>query len=91
MKKSLLILVLVLFGITQLIAQAPQAFNYQAIARDKAGNILSNQQVSIKIIILQGDVDGPAVYQETHTATTNNFGLINLDIGDGRRTTDGGS
>ncbi len=91
MKKSLLILVLVLFGITQLIAQAPQAFNYQAIARDKAGNILSNQQVSIKISLLQGDIDGPAVYQETHTSTTNDFGLINLSIGDGRGTTDGGS
>ena len=63
MKKSLLILVLVLLCITQLIAQAPQAFNYQAIARDKSGNILSNQLVSIKISMLQGDIDGTAFYQ----------------------------
>ncbi|MCK4678977.1 MAG: Vir protein, partial [Bacteroidales bacterium] len=88
MKKFLLLFGMVLVTCS-IVAQAPQAFKYQAIARDVAGNILSNRQVSIKIIILQGDADGPAVYQETHTATTNNFGLINLDIGDGRRTTDG--
>ncbi|MCK4700529.1 MAG: hypothetical protein KAT38_09350, partial [Bacteroidales bacterium] len=88
MKKFLLLFGMVLV-VCSIVAQTPQAFNYQAIARDKAGNILSNQQVSIKISILQGDVVGPAVYQETHTSTTNDFGLINLSIGNGNQELEG--
>ena len=89
MKKILLLFGMVLV-VCSIFAQAPQSFNYQAIARDKTGNILSKQQVSIKISMLQGAVDGLAVYQETHSATTNDFGLINLSIGEGQRTMDGG-
>ncbi len=65
------------------LAQAPQAFKYQAIARDINGAILASQNVSFQISILQGSESGTSVYTETQTATTNQFGLANLNIGTG--------
>jgi len=63
--------------------QAPQGFNYQAVVRDYADNIFANEVVGIKISILQGNVDGTVVYSELHSPTTNSFGLVNLEIGNG--------
>ncbi|MCK5838408.1 MAG: hypothetical protein KAG99_01110, partial [Bacteroidales bacterium] len=64
-------------------AQAPQAFKYQAIARDHDGTILSNQQISVEVKLIQGSNRGVAVYSEQHFTTTNDFGLISLTIGQG--------
>lgn len=65
-------------------AQSPQSFRYQAVARDNSGNILANQNVSFRISILSGGVSGTAAYSETHTGlSTNNFGLVELEIGKG--------
>ncbi len=72
----------------KLFAQAPQKFNYQAVVRDDAGNLVSEQLVSIKISILQGAVDGTVVYSETHSPTTNAYGLVTLDVGEGATTDD---
>ncbi|MCD4735800.1 MAG: PKD domain-containing protein [Bacteroidales bacterium] len=66
-----------------LMAQAPQSFKYQAIARDASGQEITDQEVSMQISILQGSAAGTAVYVETFTPTTNGFGLINLTIGEG--------
>jgi len=43
-------------------AQTPQAFKYQAIARDNNGEVLINQPVSLKISLLHDAIDGTAVY-----------------------------
>lgn len=67
----------------QVIAQAPEKINYQSIVRNSSGAILANQNVGIRFQILQSSEFGAAVYVETHTITTNAFGLINLEIGDG--------
>jgi len=84
MKKTITILAaIILLSIEGVLAQAPQSFKYQAIARDNSGNILANQNVSFRISILQGSTSGPSVYTETQTATTNQFGLANLNIGMG--------
>ncbi len=64
-------------------AQAPQSFKYQAIARDGSGQILDNQNISFQISILQGSTTGTSIYTETFTTTTNQFGLVNLNIGTG--------
>lgn len=64
-------------------AQSPQVFNYQAVARDAAGAVLADQNVSFRISILEGNAGGTAVYTETHLATTNQFGLVNLKVGNG--------
>jgi hypothetical protein len=72
-----------LFGLN-VFAQVPQAFKYQAVARNASGVVLANKPVSFRIGILSGSAAGIALYTETHTAkTTNEFGLVNLEIGKG--------
>lgn len=57
---------------------------YQAVVRDNAGQILANQNVSFRISILQDEPTGTVMFQEEHVGiTTNEYGLINLVIGDG--------
>jgi hypothetical protein len=83
MIRTLILLCLTLTITGPLMAQAPQKFKYQAVARDNAGNVIANQQVSFLITIRDGSPIGPDVYHETHDVTTNQFGLITLDIGNG--------
>lgn len=64
-------------------AQAPQKFNYQAVARNAVGAVLPNQNVKIRASILDGSSTGTSQYSETHSATTNQLGLFNLAIGGG--------
>ncbi|MCH8318195.1 MAG: hypothetical protein IIA88_06825, partial [Bacteroidetes bacterium] len=86
MKKLAIIFVVAVFislDVIRTFAQTPQSFNYQAIARDISGNILANQNVSFKIIILKTSTTGTVVYSETHSIITNQFGLVNIQIGNG--------
>ncbi|HOY31047.1 MAG TPA: tail fiber domain-containing protein [Bacteroidales bacterium] len=64
-------------------AQAPQAFNYQAVARDISGNVLPNQLLGIRVSLHMGTATGTVVYSETFTPTTNPYGLFTLSIGIG--------
>jgi hypothetical protein len=64
-------------------AQVPQGLNYQAIARQTDGTIIPAQAIGIRFSILDGGPSGTIVYQETQQATTNNFGLFTLTIGNG--------
>ena len=64
-------------------AQAPQAFPYQAVARNSIGNLLSNQNISVRFSILEGSNVGMVVYKETQNTTTNSLGLFNVNIGQG--------
>jgi hypothetical protein len=82
MKKFTLTL-LTFVSVIMLFAQSPQAFKYQAVARDNTGNILNNQLVSFRISVLQGSATGTSVFSETHQAVTDDFGLTNLEIGNG--------
>ncbi|MCB2220759.1 MAG: tail fiber domain-containing protein [Bacteroidetes bacterium] len=83
MKKIAFIILLALIAFKPILSQSPQAFKYQAVARDNAGNSLSNQLVSFRMSVLQGSATGTSVYTETHQTTTNGFGLANLEIGNG--------
>ncbi len=90
MKKSIYPLTLVLIITfanllisTSLFGQAPEAFTYQAIVRDNTGQPLPNTTVTFQFNILQGSASGILVYSENHAATTNGFGLVNLQIGQG--------
>jgi trimeric autotransporter adhesin len=67
----------------QVRAQAPRAFKYQAVARDAAGNLLASQAVAFRIKIHMGSSSDTVVYTETHSVTTNTFGMVNLSIGSG--------
>jgi len=61
----------------------PMGINYQTVIRDGDGNILPNTELSLQMTIHTGSPDGAVVYSETHEATTNAFGLVNLVIGYG--------
>lgn len=80
MKKLFLFLVLICLGFFAL-AQTPQAFKYQAVARDMEGNPVTNQQIAVKISILSGSASGTVVYSELHNPVTNSLGLFDLEIG----------
>ena len=82
MKKINLLLLLLLF-ILNGFAQTPESFKYQAVVRNASGDIIVNQIVGVQIEILQGSNTGFVVYSETHSVMTNNFGLINFNIGEG--------
>jgi len=81
--KKIYTLFLALIFAGSLMAQTPQSFKYQAVARDASGDVVADQAVGMQISILQGSTSGTAVYVETFTPTTNEFGLINLNIGAG--------
>jgi hypothetical protein len=78
----LLTAVLMLFMVPALlIAQTPTTFNYQAVLRNTDGTTKSNVNVNIGMEIHQATETGTVVYSETHSTTTNDFGMVNLEIG----------
>ena len=64
-------------------AQSPQAVCYQAVATDAAGIELQARNISIRSTLLQGTIDGAVVTQEIYQVVTDDFGLFNLEIGQG--------
>lgn len=86
MKRTILTLLLVFVATTmfgQMVGQIPQKLSYQAVVRNASNELVSNQDIGIRISILQGDPDGTAVYTETQNAITNANGLLSIKIGDG--------
>ena len=78
MKKLLFFLLLVL-ATNSLFSQA-KGINYKAIISDN-GTLLQNQAIQVQFSILR---DGTALeYQETHSTTTDDNGIIILNIGEG--------
>lgn len=60
-------------------AQAPSSFNYQAVLRNSDGSVKANTEVSLTVSIL--DDSNTEVFSETHSVTTNAYGLVTLAIG----------
>ena len=82
--KHLFILLSVVFLCTHSNGQAPQKMSYQAVIRNSAGTLLpNNTAVGMRVSILQQTPTGTAVYVETQAATTNENGLIDIQIGAG--------
>ncbi|MCW3807589.1 hypothetical protein [Plebeiibacterium marinum] len=75
------LLLLTIYG--SLYCQSPEKFKYQSIIRDGSGNIISEQDISMKINIIEGNTNGIIIYSENHSVTTNKFGLVNIEIGSG--------
>nr|HPI70266.1 hypothetical protein [Tenuifilaceae bacterium] len=65
-----------------LFAQVPQGFNYQAVVRNDQGELLAQQQVSIRIS-LQDETGAVTHYSETHSVTTSLQGVVNFVVGGG--------
>jgi hypothetical protein len=82
MKKLYTLLASFLITLT-LFAQAPEKMSYQAVVRDANNALIMNQAVGMRIQILQGSVSGTTVYEETQIPTSNDNGLVTLEIGTG--------
>ncbi len=83
MKKLLLLGLYWLATVGALANTTPEKINYQGVARSADGTLLVNQKLGIQIQIRTVDSGGTIVYSETHTVTTNQYGLFSLQIGDG--------
>ncbi|MFC2137835.1 uroporphyrinogen decarboxylase family protein [Bacteroidota bacterium] len=86
--KKLTPLVFIMFFLLSIISnnlfcQSNKAIKYQSIIRDSKGKVIENQNVSIKINIIQNSPSGLTVYSEKHDVISNQFGLINIEIGNG--------
>ncbi len=80
MKKLLLSFAAMLMLCATMFAQAPSAFKYQAVARDASGQIMADKTMSVRTSIITGAL---VEYSETHTVTTNEFGLFTVEVGRG--------
>lgn len=61
----------------------PQLMNYQGVARGHDGQVLADQQISLRIHIVSGEVGGPIAYTEVHRLRTGALGSFNVRIGGG--------
>jgi|GEM_PF-1993450 len=82
MKKIILILSTIYF-VLNASAQAPYSFNFQSVITDQNNKAVANQTFSLRFSIIKDNPTGSEVYQETHSLSTNNYGLISLKIGEG--------
>jgi len=80
-RASIVAVMLMLTG--SVLAQAPQAFKYQAVVRDSLGHAIASGNVSMRMSIIFGTPQGSAIYSEIHNVITSPLGLITLDIGTG--------
>ena len=80
--RSSLVLLFVLASLT-MDAQAPQKMSYQAVLRDASQALLVNQDIGMRMSILQGSASGSAVYVELHSVQTNTNGLVTVELGNG--------
>lgn len=83
MKRINVLFVAVLLFTLTIIAQSPNAFKYQAVIRDNTGNIIASKNVGLRISIIKDNIFGVNSYIETHSVQTNQYGLVNLLIGQG--------
>jgi len=87
MKKFYAILCLVIASLTQLQAQTPQGFNYQATVRNSVGDLIVNTNVYFKFNVIQGSLTAVPIFTETHYVSTDDLGQVNLVIGQGTANT----
>jgi uncharacterized protein (TIGR02145 family) len=64
-----------------LTAQAPALIPYQGAARNGAGQPLTNASLNARFTIHNQSVNGPSVWQEEQTVSTNNLGLFTAQLG----------
>ena len=82
MKRHLLFLCGLILS-ASMFAQTPQGISHQAVMRDAQGDLIANSPIGIQVSILQGSMEGVAVYVERHEPVSNDNGLITYVIGQG--------
>ena len=91
MKRTLLTILCVLFCAITFAQSVPQGINYQAVARDANGAVLMNQALTIQFSVISDITTSAVSWQETHTVSTNDYGLYTAIIGQGTTTSVGSS
>lgn len=81
--KNTILFLSALFIYSGLFPQIPEGFSHQAVIRNYQGEILANTDIAIRVSIIQGTTESPAIYVETHTPQSNESGLITYTIGYG--------
>ncbi len=93
MRTFTILIILAFFSYFQGGAQVADGISYQAVALDAEGNeivgtdadwnIIEDKQFYVRFSIIEAEPDGEVIYQETHTAHTDPFGMFSLVIGHG--------
>lgn len=78
--KNLLLIIALFFSTLMMFGQVPQRIDFQAMARDGSGNPFINQDISVRMSVMEGS---STVYSEVHSVTTDDYGLFTLAIGEG--------
>jgi len=73
----------IFFIVLNTFAQAPDKMSYQAVIRENTNSLVVNTQIGMKISIIQGSPTGSTVFSELHSPTSNNNGLVSIEIGTG--------
>ena len=68
---------------TNVFSQAPQSIPYQAVVRNTDGSVMSNTALNMTFKIHDVTATGTAVYEESHTTSSNAQGLVALNVGGG--------
>jgi trimeric autotransporter adhesin len=85
MKTKILFSVLFTFVFCLLSSQVPQGFNYQAAARDAVGDPIKNKPVIVRISVQPALTSGNELWIETHSITTDAYGVMVLVVGKGSK------
>jgi hypothetical protein len=88
MKKHFLLWISIFISVNMAFTQSvPQGINYQAVARDGNGNELANTSLSVKMAVMsKSGSTYTTQWEETHSVSTNDYGLFTLLIGQGTST-----
>lgn len=81
--KTIFLSIFFLLFLSCIFSQTPEKFNYQTVVRNVNGEILANKNISIQVAILQGNVEASPEYIETFSVKTNDYGIVNIGIGNG--------
>jgi hypothetical protein len=82
MKKFFIISGLLICLLTAVDAQLVNGINFQAVARNAAGNVITNRKITVRMSVREGSPTGFLEYSEIKSAVTNAVGLFVLVLGD---------
>ena len=75
MKKVLMLVAMVVMTLAAM-AQSNPKVSYQSVVRDENNRLVANQEVTVKVEVL--DANDAVLYTETQTVTSNANGLVSL-------------
>lgn len=89
MKTILPILKIIIYVLGLLLSMgiyAQQGINYQGVARDAQGDLMTEVEITLDFNINEATPDGTTVYAESHVTNTDANGVFSVLIGDGSPT-----